>query len=113
MSELEQKLIAQILTPEVQGKVAAALAAQGLPEFRVEDFTGIDSWTSLFGSTTGPYGGIGGAAITNFRLVVISSAESMVLFADKEGFPVGRLYGVAPFDRAIIEARNRELFTRA
>ena len=97
----------------MQEKVAAALAAQGLPAFRAEDFTGIESWTSMFGSTTGPYGGIGGAAMTNFRLAVIFSEDSMVLFADTERRLVGRLYGVAPLDRDAIENHNVEAFTRA
>lgn len=113
MSELKERLIRGILTPDVQEKVTAALAAHGLPAFRAEDFTGIESWTSMFGSTAGPYGGIGGAAMTSFRFVVISSKDSMVLFADDERRLAGRLYGVAPLDRSVIEAENWGTFTRA
>jgi hypothetical protein len=112
MSALKRRLIAEILTPDVRRVVAAAVA-QGLPDFRVADFTEIDSWTTMYGSTTGPYGGIGGAAMTNFRLAVISSKDSMVLFADNEQRLVGRLYGVAPLDRDAIENHNVEAFTRA
>jgi hypothetical protein len=113
MSELKERLIRGILTPEVQEKVAAALAARGLPAFRAEDFTGIESWRSMFGSTTGPYGGIGGAAMTIFRFAVISSKDSMLLFADDERRLAGRLYGVARFDESVIEAQNWEAFTRS
>jgi hypothetical protein len=75
MSGVEATMIEQLLTAEVMAAVDPALEGLGIeaPERARESFTGYLSWVQPFGSTAGPFEGIGGAAVTDFRLTMGST----------------------------------------
>lgn len=84
-------------SPGVLETVALALRdmeSTGLLQdgFNLDELVGVHSVPRLYGSTAGPFPGIGGAAMTWFQLTVVYSEDIMVLFAND------RFYGVAPFD---------------
>ncbi|HEX9088488.1 MAG TPA: hypothetical protein VF867_13290 [Arthrobacter sp.] len=90
-------MIAELMTGPVLETVALAVRDMDqtgiLPGgFNFDELTSVHSMEQWFGSTAGPFPGIGGAAMTRFRLTILYSKDFMVLFADD------RLYGVAPFD---------------
>lgn len=67
------------------------------------------SWETWYGSTAGPFHGVGGAAMTWFRMTVLHSETAMLLFAST-GFS-DQFYGAAPFDTNVLAARTVEAFT--
>lgn len=79
--------------------------ATGLAVFR-----SVASWDALYGSTAGPFPGIGGAAMTSFRMTVLYSEDAMLLFASTKFSD--RFYGAAPFNAAAVTDRNVEAFDR-
>ncbi|GAA4034938.1 hypothetical protein GCM10023063_19010 [Arthrobacter methylotrophus] len=113
MSGVEKIMIDRLLTPEVMAAVDPVLAALGLEaaERERESFVDCLTWIQMFGSTAGPFHGIGGAAMTHFRLTVVHSPAAMILFANNERFGPARLYGVAKYDRLVLEGRGWEAFT--
>jgi hypothetical protein len=111
MSAAEGDLIAELLTPDAEARVSAALAAQGLGVFDRGLFTGVTSWTTMFGSTTGPFHGIGGAAMTSFLLTVVYSPAAMILFARNQRYGPPRLFGVAAYAESVLERRDWTTFT--
>ncbi len=111
MSAAGRDLVTELVTPDVEAKVGAALAAQELGIFDRRSFSEVTSWTTMFGSTTGPFGGIGGAAMTNFLLTVVYSPAVMILFATNERYGPPRLFGVAAYDESILERRDWQAFT--
>jgi hypothetical protein len=113
MSGVEEILIDHLLTPEVMAAVDPALAGLGFDAAQRERevFTEYLTWIQMFGSTIGPFQGIGGAAMTNFRLTVVHSPAAMILFANNERFGPARLYGVAKYDKQVLESRDWEAFT--
>jgi hypothetical protein len=66
------------------------------------------SWETWYGSTAGPFGGIGGAAMTLFRMTALHSEDAMLLFASTQFGD--RFYGAAPYDAEALAARNVEAF---
>lgn len=98
-----------LLTDEVEARVMEALAA-GVPGVREpfvrEALTGLHSTLRLYGSTAGPFGGIGGAAMTTFRMTVVYSPDLAILFAG------GRLYGIASPAGVDLGLLNPDEFTR-
>lgn len=113
MTGLEAKMIDRLLTPEVMAAVDPALAGLGIEdsERTLELFTGCITWVTMFGSTTGPFKGIGGAAMTDFRLTVVHSPAAMILFANNERYGLARLFGVALYDQAVLDNRDWAAFT--
>ena len=113
MTGAEAKMIEQLLTPEVMASVDPALAGLGIatPERTRETFTGCLTWVTMFGSTTGPFKGIGGAAMTTFRLTVVHSPAAMILFAVNERRGEPRLFGIAPYSPVVLEDRDWTAFT--
>ena len=99
-----------LLTEDVEARVMEALAA-GVPGVREHAFarealTGLHSTLRLYGSTAGPFGGIGGAAMTTFRMTAIYSPDLAILFAG------GRLYGIASPAGVDLGLLNPDEFTR-
>ncbi len=99
-----------LLTDEVEARVMAALAS-GTGGVRRHAFvrgalTGVHSVHRLYSSTAGPFGGVGGAAMTTFRLTVIYSPDLAILFAG------GRLYGLARPADVDLGLLNADEFTR-
>lgn len=99
-----------LLTDEVEARVMEALAA-GVPGVRKHAFvrgalTRVHSVLALYGSTAGPFGGVGGAAMTTFRMTVIYSPDLAILFAG------GRLYGIAKTIDVDFDLLNAAEFTR-
>lgn len=93
--------ISMMITDLMTGPVleTVALAVRDMDEtgvlpggFDFNKLTSVHSVEQWFGSTAGPFPGLGGAAMTKFRLTILYSDDIMVLFAND------RLYGVAPFD---------------
>lgn len=93
--------ISMMITDLMAGPVleTVALAVRDMDQtgilpggFDFDKLTSVHSMDQWFGSTAGPFPGIGGAAMTKFRLTILYSEDIMVLFAND------RLYGVAPFD---------------
>ncbi|MET4144258.1 hypothetical protein [Arthrobacter sp. UYCo732] len=68
--------------------------------------TNLHSVNRLFGSTAGHFGGIGGAAMTVFRLTVVYSPEIMLLFAND------RFYGVAGYRPELLTEVDAKQFLR-
>lgn len=66
------------------------------------------SWETLYGSTAGPFPGVGGAALTWFRMTILHSDTAMLLFASTQF--TDQFYGAAPFDPAILAAPTVEAF---
>lgn len=76
----------------------------------LESFRSAVSWETLYGSTAGPFGGIGGAAMTWFRMTVLHSDTAMLLFASTQFGD--QFYGAAPYNPHALAARNVEAFDR-
>lgn len=91
-----------LLTPEVVGLLGIN---QG-------DFTGSLTWETLYGSTAGPFGGVGGAMMTHFTLTMVWSMETMILFAGSTRSGNMSLYGTAPTDLGVIASKDVDAFTR-
>lgn len=87
--------IHSLLTGAVIERTAEVLAEHeggSIPNgFSPGDLTCVHSVNQWFGSTAGPFGGVGGAAMTVFRLTVVYSSEIMLLFAND------RFYGVSGY----------------
>lgn len=87
--------IHSLLTGAVLERTAEVLAEHegaDIPNgFVPGHLTSVHSANQWFGSTAGPFGGVGGAAMTVFRLTVIYSPEIMLLFAND------RFYGVSAY----------------
>lgn len=79
--------------------------ATGLAVFR-----SVVSWETWYGSTSGPFGGIGGAAMTMFRMTALHSDDAMLLFASTPFSD--QFYGAAPFNAEVLSERNINAFTR-
>lgn len=62
----------------------------------------------MYGSTAGPFPGVGGAALTWFRMTILHSDTAMLLFASTQF--TDQFYGAAPFDPAILAAPTVEAF---
>ncbi|ACL42021.1 hypothetical protein Achl_4070 (plasmid) [Pseudarthrobacter chlorophenolicus A6] len=99
-----------LLTPAVIERTAEVLAElepdnlpNGFDPFALNSVYSVNSW---FGSTAGPFGGVGGAAMTVFRLTVIFSPEIMLLFAND------RFYGVAGFRAELLGELDPDQFLR-
>ncbi|QOT19385.1 hypothetical protein [Paenarthrobacter sp. YJN-5] len=107
---LVDETIDALLTPTVLERTAEVLAElepANLPNgFDPSALTSVRSVNQWFGSTAGPFGGVGGAAMTVFRLTVIYSPEVMFLFAND------RFYGVAGYSQELVEEINPEQFLR-
>lgn len=114
MSAIETTMIDTLLTPEVMAAVEPALARLGLETVSRAraSFTNCVTWIEMFGSTAGPFSGIGGAAMTSFRLTVVHSPAAMILFANNERHDLSRLFGVALYDERVLGARDWAAFTR-
>lgn len=113
MSGTEATMIDQLLTPEVMSHVDPAPAELGLeaPERDRESFSECLTWVTMFDSTTGPFKGVGGAAMTDFRLTVVHSPAAMLLFASHERHRLARLFGVATYNESVLVARDWTAFT--
>jgi hypothetical protein len=89
-------LIDDLMPQPVAQRVSDAcleLEAQDkLHGFDLDDLSSLHSVPRWFGSTSGPFKGVGGSAMTWFQLTVVYSDKVMVMFAND------RLYGVAPFE---------------
>ncbi|WP_422758909.1 hypothetical protein [Paenarthrobacter sp. C1] len=99
-----------LLTPAVlegTAEVLAELEPANVPNgFDPSALTSVRSVNQWFGSTAGPFGGVGGAAMTVFRLTVIYSPEIMLLFAND------RFYGVAGYRPELLEEIDSAEFLR-
>ncbi|MCU1510461.1 MAG: hypothetical protein JWO34_301 [Arthrobacter sp.] len=74
----------------------------------LKNFRNVASWETWYGSTAGPFPGVGGAAMTWFRMRILHSDTALLLFA---GTQFGdQFYGAAPFDAAILAAPKVEDF---
>lgn len=109
---LTDHLITQLTTTHGEKALRAIVLleeADRIPDGTgLADFRSMLSWETLYGSTTGPFPGVGGAAMTWFRLTVLVSEHAMLLFAsDQFG---DRFYGAAPFDAAVLAAPTVEAF---
>lgn len=102
-------LIDDLMTQPIAQRVFDAcqeLEAQGkLSGFSLDDLNGVHSLPQLFGSTSGPFKGIGGAAMTWYQMTAVYSDKIIVLFAND------RLYGVAPFNTEALMSLNPDDFT--
>lgn len=102
-------LIDDLMTNPVSQRVSEAcleLEAHGaLHGFDLDDLSSLHSVPRLFGSTAGPFKGIGGAAMTWYQLTAVYSDKIIVLFAND------RLYGVAPFNAEVLVSLNPDDFT--
>lgn len=101
VESLSGELIRRLLTPQV-----LAEAGRGFRELRLlpgeldpAPFTDVESWAELFSSTSGPWGGIGGAAMTTYRMTMVRSRGLAILFAGD------KLFGVAEYNPRTIDAR--------
>jgi hypothetical protein len=74
----------------------------------LESFRNVASWKTWYGSTAGPFPGVGGAAMTWFRMTILHSDTAMLLFASTQFGD--QFYGAAPFDPAILAAPTVEAF---
>lgn len=72
-------------------------------------FRSVTSWEIWYGSTAGPFPGIGGAAMTWFRMTALHSEDAMLLFASTKFSD--QFYGAAPFNAEALAARDVEAFT--
>jgi hypothetical protein len=113
MSGLKSQLIDEILTPVTEERITAALATLDLGSFNREDFTELVPWTEWFGTTGGPYPGVSGAAMTEYRLAIIHSPAVMLLFADASHHRLSRFYGAAPYDAAAVDDMRWQAFTHS
>lgn len=104
------KTIDSLLTDAVierTAEVLAELEPANMPNGLVPgDLTNVHSMNQWFGSTAGPFGGIGGAAMTVFRLTVIYSPEIMLLFVND------RFYGVSAYRSELLAQIDCEKFFR-
>ncbi|HEX9227533.1 MAG TPA: hypothetical protein VF885_12895 [Arthrobacter sp.] len=106
---ITDQLIAELLGthPESVLRALARLEDAGRVQ---EDTTGlgsfrsVTSWETLYGSTAGPFPGVGGAAMTWFRMTALHSETAMLLFANDQ------FYGAAPYDAAALTGKNVEAF---
>lgn len=102
--------IHSLLTGAVIERTAEVLAEHAnanIPNgFVPGDLTSVHSVNQWFGSTAGPFGGVGGAAMTVFRLTVIYSPEIMLLFAND------RFYGVSGYRPELLSQIDSEEFLR-
>lgn len=101
VESLAGELIRRLLTPQVLEE-----AGKGFRELKLlhgpldpSPFTDVESWAEIFGSTTGPWGGIGGAAMTTFRMTMVRSRGLAILFAGDN------LFGVAEYNPRTIDPR--------
>lgn len=101
VESLSGELIRRLLTPHV-----LAEAGKGFREIKLlqsdldpEPFTDVESWVEMFGSTSGPWGGVGGAAMTTFRMTMVRSRGLAILFAGD------KLFGVAEYNPRTIDPR--------
>lgn len=85
--------VAELLDPGTLTRLKSFTGREADPT----EFIAIVSERRIFGSTAGPFGGVGGAAMTWFTLTCIASKDTMILFAGRSS---DRLFGVAPFDAA-------------
>jgi hypothetical protein len=109
---LTDSLITQLTTTHAEKALRAITLlekAERIPDGTVlPDFRSVLSWETWYGTTAGPFPGMGGAAMTWFRMTVLISEHAMLLFASNQ---VGdRFYGAAPFDAAVIAAPTVEAF---
>lgn len=74
----------------------------------LESFRSVVSWETWYGSTAGPFPGVGGAAMTWFRMTVLHSDTAMLLFASTQFGD--RFYGAAPYAAAALTERNVDAF---
>lgn len=65
---------------QVSWVVETLLERQGERE-QVVEFKVEEAW---YGSTSGPWGGIGGAAMTRFTMTLLTFPEGYVVFADRQ-----------------------------
>lgn len=49
-----------------------------------EDYADFSSWVQLFSSTLGPFRGVGGAAMTNFRVSIVTSDGLTFVFVGED-----------------------------
>lgn len=105
---LIDQVIDQLLTVRIVDVIKEAMRGLGQLEdaFDTDEFRLVHSWVQMYNSVNGPFGGIGAAALTDFRMTVIYSRQLMVLFAND------RLYGFAPFSRDVLQHRRIDAFTR-
>lgn len=101
VDSLSGELVRRLLTPQV-----LAEAGKGFQELKLlhggldpEPFTDVESWAEMFGSTSGPWGGVGGAAMTTFRMTMVRSRGLAILFAGD------KLFGVAEYNPRTIDPR--------
>jgi flavorubredoxin len=112
---IADQLIDQLLTSHAdlahQSLIAlenSGLIPNGATGLKV--FRSVVSWETWYGSTAGPFGGIGGAAMTLFRMTVLHSGDAMLLFASTQFSD--QFYGAAPFNAGVLAERNVNAFTR-
>ncbi len=102
--------ISSLLTDVVlerTAEVIAELEPANIPNgFVPSELTAVHSVNQWFGSTAGPFGGVGGAAMTVFRMTLIYSPEIVLLFAND------RFYGVAAYAPELLREINPEHFLR-
>ena len=101
VDSLSGELVRRLLTPQVLKE-----AGKGFQELKLlhgsldpEPFTDVESWAEMFGSTSGPWGGVGGAAMTTFRMTMVRSRGLAILFAGD------KLFGVAEYNPRTIDPR--------
>lgn len=96
MTGLARKVIDSLLSEDLQGQAASALASRGLGDICDPDvFTGFIAWPTHAGTCT-----------------LIHSPAAMLLIAEERG-KQPRLVGAAPYDSKAIAARNWAVFDAA
>lgn len=108
VESLSGELIRRLLTPQVLAEAGKGFRELKLlrAELDASPFTDVESWAEMFGSTAGPWGGIGGAAMTTFRMTMVRSRGLAILFAGD------KLFGVAEYNPKLIDARYTENYHR-
>lgn len=101
VDSLSGELIRRLLTEQVLDEAGKGFRELGLIQSGLDPapFSDVESWVELFGSTSGPWGGMGGAAMTTFRMTMVRSRGLAILFAGD------KLFGVAEYNPKTIDPR--------
>lgn len=109
---LTDQLINELLDGRCGENAAQAIAqleeAGRIPAGTDLTFRSVISWETWYGSTAGPFPGVGGAAMTWFRMIALHSGTAMLLFASTQFGD--QFYGAAPYDAAALTGKNVEVF---
>jgi len=81
MRDISVKTIVPSITPDTAAELLNKKFATALSEFQlIPDELVYCSWPETFGSTSGPFGGIGGQALTEFRMEAWTASGYAVIF---------------------------------